>query len=459
VGRLTLHDMPVPVPDMTEIALASLPSAVDHPSHSSAFRLDPYWHGLWAWGSSAAWESRQLADRLAAAGVRDLNVRDARYDAETSRQRLTGHHGALASLGAVAMWRTLTSDQVSAFAGWVPPEVLDLDPGDATGPWSSMARWRDNPVALRLLWSAGMVERGTVNVKRNGLPYLYRTIRTNETDGFIRRLPFPTWLQVTAGQQWTEGPRHDRHNVLGAELALRIAEHCEVSTVMGESVCGHHLLDVSGRRTKASSDAADLVVVRDDGLRIVFETTAHRSGLERKISRWLDLLSETSFDESGTVVCFVEAAHPDGDMSGTTFNKLRRLLSAAIASRPEGVSRRLAERVAIVRWNWWFPSPLHVSPGFLTLEAHRPTGRGTDRWQPAHLLDVTDVEFRPPRPELHQAVIDNSAHLLGVPYWLRRDRHGFDIDRFMLEQAGLAGGPLDPAVRGLAAAPPLDGHR
>lgn len=445
--RHITHDALVDPPEGDPVELASLASAAPHWYHRATSRLDPFWHGMADWTHSASWESRELAGRLADAGLCHLSNRDARLDPEGARTRAAREPVALESLGAVAMWRTLTADQVAAFAGWVPPEL------DAGGP-SALGRWRDTPRWLRNLWAAGLVERGTINSKRPGLPYLYRPIRSPEVEHWVAQLPLADRLALTAGQPWTEGPRYaERHNLIAAEMGLRLAEFCEIGTVLGEAVGGHHLLDVTGQRDKTGSDAADLVIVRPDGLRVAVEMTMGRSGLERKVARTIDLLCETDFDESGTMVLFVEAASPYSTMQTTVWNRLRRVISEQVAARPDGPARRLAERIAVARWSWWFPGPGLVHPSFVSLACHRPTGTAAGRWRRADLLDVIDVGFSP-ADDGPLDVLANAACVAGVPHWLRTGTGTLDVTGFALEHIGLAGGPLDPRRSDPAAASP-----
>lgn len=431
------YDRPIEPPDLTGIPFARMTGAVAEPTHRSVNRADPYWAGLWADGSQVSWESRALAERREASGFKPITVRDSRVAPEVCAERVRDRsRPARDSLGALAMWRTATTDQLAAFGGWVNPH---RDPADGPAPI-----WSDNPSHLRLLWSSGMVERGRFIAEQPGLPIVWRGLRSKAVDELLAELPYAEWVRITAGQPWTAGPLHDRHNILGAELGLRIAEFCDVAAVLGESVAGHHLLDVTGRREKTTSGGGDMVVVRSDGLRIVVETTANNNpaNIRRKVDRWLDLLAETDFDESGTVVCFVDANNPDARSDNDVIGPLRREIDAAIATRPDAAARRLAERIAVARWRWWFPSVGTATAGFQTLEAFRPTGTGEGRWQSAHLLDVTDVVFAPPDPAVFDATIANSLLLAGVPYWLRaqsaHDHTAPDLAALVARRSGLA---------------------
>ena len=55
-------------------------------------------------------------------------------------------------------------------------------------------------------------------------------------------MSFAEWQALTAGVGWTRGPQHDRHNILSAELGLRVAEYLDVGAVLGESTSRLDLL-------------------------------------------------------------------------------------------------------------------------------------------------------------------------------------------------------------------------
>jgi hypothetical protein len=424
-------DLPVE-PDLTPVAFGDMSGAVTEVTHQSANRMDPYWHDLSSGRLTVSWESRATIEMAARDGLRPVAVRDLRNDPEVSARMIrNGAPDAIATLGAVAMWRTATTDQLSAFAGWVDPAR------QAGGPAPG---WAQNPSACRRLFSAGLVERGRFGGHQRGRPVVWRPINDRAAARFLTELAYADWVATTACQPWSVGPPGDRHNLLGTELGLRIAEFCDVATVLGES-CSTHELVVGSAASTPNPASGDLTVVREDGLRIAFELTALQNpkSIRRKVDRWLDTLLSTSFATSGAVVCFVDATDP-AERSGYSFSPLRRAIADAIATRPGAAHGRLAERVALARWRWWFPDLGAAAPGFATLLAYRPTGPAGARWEPAHLLDVTDVVFDPSDAAEVTAVIGNSRLLAGTPYWVRdrlNERLGvFDMDGFVARRAG-----------------------
>ena len=102
--------------------------------------------------------------------------------------------------------------------------------------------------------------------------------------------------------------------MLMAELALRVAQICDVGGVAGERVASVPVLAFDsvgmGRPSwcARSSSCADAVLVRRDGVRVAVELTASATpNLDAKTARWARTLASSPFDRSGLVVVFVEA--------------------------------------------------------------------------------------------------------------------------------------------------------
>ena len=448
-ARVVVEPTGEPVP------LSSWRSACPVAEWTADRRVDPYWQGLWpVGGSQASWLSAEVAWRREEAGLGRVRRADRRLTAERARADLLRgcgrwgnggrrggvtragqrgapashrHEGRLASLAAVGMWRTLSAQQVVAMTGFgLGPALTE---------------------SMSALWAAGLVERGELvsGMVGSKLPALFRACDSTAVDAFLADLPYREWVAVTGGQPWTLGPRHDRHNMLTTELGLRIAEYCEVSAVLGESMAGFHLLDPSGATPTSTTTAADAVVIRPDGLRVCLETTANAgSSFERKVDRWVEFLMSTDHDDLGAVVCFVESARPDDRNANDLFRTVRRTVERAVGARSGAVRRRLAQRMFVARWRWWFPAPSSATAGFRTLVAVCPDGSGRDnRWREAHMLDLTDVTFDP-SPALERLEVDFNT-LLGTPFWLRQGEP-VDLGPVIVSQAGLTELPV-PAAR------------
>src|SRR5699024_12495167 len=107
-------------------------------------------------------------------------------------------------------------------------------------------------------------------------------------------LTFAEHVAVTGGQGWDSAHRFDRHNVLTTELALRVAEFCDVATVLGEKQMGLPALLDAAEINPAQEDLGrklDAGLVRRDGLLIAIETTASvGESFRRKVTKWAQSL-------------------------------------------------------------------------------------------------------------------------------------------------------------------------
>jgi hypothetical protein len=400
-------------------------SVVPNRLHRSENRVDPFWAGLWGDSSQVSWESRRLAERRAKAGISRMTFRDKRDTPEIAVEAFKStDEDARKALGALMMWRTGTSDQLAAFGGW---DSKMYQPG---------GRRAEVPLPLRHLWSGHLAERGRFSINAAGVPMVWRMTRDRSIPSILSELPFTEWLKVTGGINPTAGPRHDRHNILSVELGLRIAEFCNPAAVFGEGMAAHHLLDVTGTHPVTTSGAGDLMMIRGDGLRIVFEitTSTRQTRARAKLDKWLEILSHAEYDESGTIIVFVDAGDPDARDS-EVMNPLTKGILDALNPRINARRLRLRERVAVVRWKDWFPELGGFSDDFLKMKAIRPTGEGDNLWEPVSLSDPSSVTFAPSDYEPFTSAIGNSSLLYGVPYWLRDVAPIFstppDLDRWM----------------------------
>lgn len=405
--------------------LSDLASACPIEDVDAAHRLDPYWDGLWDQDGAITWHEAQMArtrkDRNLGAIPKGLNMSQAaaleRFEAAPNiRERA-------ALLGAVHSWRTLTTDHAAAFVGSKPLR------SETNG-------------AVATAWAAGIIDLGRLALSMqtgNVGPAVLRPAKGDVFESLLKdRLTWPEWVAITGGQEWMPpGRGRDRHDLIATELGLRFAEYTEIGTVLGERFSTVDLLAGSGLgRTPIVGDtrAADLTVVREDGLRIAIEITKSVSThFGHKVERWAQLLAERPLDESGLCVVFLVA---DPDVRA----KVYQAIAAASKEFPGTVRNRVAERMGVATWREWFPAHGLVDPAFMALRVDRPTGRGAGLWEPCDMLDprpgllphgAYGRPFAPRKPEAMTAVLDNAAVLGQTPVWLRARRDPPELWRLL----------------------------
>lgn len=378
--------------------LASLPTR----NPSPAPRIDPYFDGLWDNTSTAAWWDAgtvtSMDQRSLAGGGSPWTRRMAGVDAATVLR--TGMRDRRKRvLAAANLWRTLTFQQLRALTG-------DLGQEDAYS------------TDVRALWSADLVDVGQVSsLSPLALPRLVRPSSSGDWKAVRPSLTFDDWVGVTGGQPWRWGSQHDRHNVLTAEVSLRVAEHTPIPLVLGEHLSSLRVQAPAGVQigTHQSTLAADATWVRPDGLRIMVETTVTTTNVDAKIQRWADMLASDAGRQM--VVLFLHAPHPSQPDARPRHDITQAIAKAANSS----VTHLMADvpaRMLYAHWREWFPKPGMASGEFLALEAQRPTLRNeTSRWETVSLLDP--FAFPDVRSPDATAVLDNAKVLFGLPHWMR----------------------------------------
>ena len=384
-------------------------------------------------GAEAAWYTPASAKLLEEAGIGRLPkaTKLAPEDALARFKRERGWRDRLALLGALFAWRTMTSEQAAAFVG-----KAGLARATGQDAVSAFAADLIELGAFRCLPGRRVADR----------PTLYRlsssAVFKEMLEGY---LTWPEWVSITGGLPWAPATTYDRHNVLATELGLRFAEYAEVGTVLGERFSSFDLLAGSGigREPLRHKRAADLTLVRPDGMRIAIELTAHYTpNLARKVAHWVRLLHERPFATSGLCVVFVVAPRPEllGDSKGHRARaKVYKAIAAATKEFPGTTRDRVAERIGVATWREWFPARGRVSDAFLAMRVDRATGLGAAAWEPCDMLDPTSRPFAPADTFDATAILANAAMLGQTPYWLRGRSHPPELWRLLLERAGVAG--------------------
>lgn len=389
---------------------AALPSAIPFSPVRTSERRDPLYDAIWSDGSQAAWIGRARALRRIAAGTGKLpaSFRTTPDDAWRRFESDSGWQTKLDVLGAIDTWRTATAEQLAAITGH--DEI-------ATGRHSIT-----NDLFAMDAVEVGLVSDALHRGPKSSRVHLFRPGRPSAAiDQIAERLTYPEWVSVTAGSGFEFTRQFDRHNLLATELGLRVAEFCRIGTVLGEKLSTVDALAFSGwgqePPTSDSQRAADLVVVREDGLRIAVEITASRGpSLTSKIDRWAQTLSRRRLSDNGLIVLFIVAGVPDSSMHTTAaiMKSVRHQITTSGRMYPGPHNDRTVDRMFVVAWDDWFPKRGSTTGDFVSLNVERNVG---PTWEPTSLLTLP---YSPSAGLDPQAVIHNSSGLRSVPYWLRK---------------------------------------
>ncbi|MGP9684005.1 hypothetical protein [Brachybacterium sp. AOP3-A1-3] len=402
--------------------LADLPSRIESDPFCAARRVDPYWEGMFATGSSDGWVSASQHRRAPASQMRwsGIPTRYVTGQEEALKEMRTNRHrpSILAALGAVSSWRTVTREQLACIAG-------------------SRVMGNTYPAALSAPFSAGLLAHGYVSAGMNRLAPASQRMSMwtvgDQIDAYAqyrKSLTFAEHIAITGGQDWNSEHRFDRHNVLTTELALRVAEFCDVATVLGEKqVSLASLLAASGLQAQQADlgRRADAGIVRRDGLVIALETTASvGEAFRRKMAKWVQILQRHPTYELPLVVLVVDVSTPSQATSAAAKNtanfEIQAAIREAVRDYPGTSLNRTASRLGMVSWADWFPGPHEVSSSFEELTASflaRGTDDGEEGWRPVRLLDENELHYREGSADAGETIAMNARILAGSPYWLR----------------------------------------
>jgi hypothetical protein len=191
-------------------------------------------------------------------------------------------------------------------------------------------------------------------------------------------------------------------------------------------------------------------IIREDGMRIVFELTATASAsFENKVRRWAELIAARPLETSGLTVVFIAAPHADRSRhtSADPRHAIYKKVAQVLKEFPGRGQDSPAARLGIVHWEEWFPDKHMMSEAFFNLEAdfaiNDPTG--PDRWVRRGML--MDYAFAPWHTFDATAVLENSQLLAATPHWLRKGDH-----------TALIGSPMDRAKVGVPHPAPAKPH-
>lgn len=350
-----------PQPGM-ELPVAKPQDPTDPLRPPARARTDLYWPPLmWAGGTELAWESRDVAEHLGT-----LRGRDATTSTADAAYAVLGDRVSVDLLAVLVEWGTATAEQLYAIAGH-PYEVAD--------PRS----WARQPLPLRRLWLAGLVERGTSLSPAAELPVTLRLRKGKELAALLRRLDAKQLAWVTGARPVAGPTRGDRHNLLATEVGLLLAEHClDLTAVTGPTSALLHALDFSGR-TPPGRAGADLALHFESGERIAIEITAsaNPAALKRKVRRWCDFLGDVDIEHIAVRVLWLDVADPERQTPAEVWSPLTRIVRDELGSRMPMQAARIAHRMHLARWRDWI-MPAGPTDGVAWMDAFRLIGDGWD---------------------------------------------------------------------------------
>lgn len=390
---------PTPDPFANTAPVAAFTSRCTNGGLSAVGREDPMYETPWCGGSAATWIRRTKADaehERSRTAYPPGTIRDK----VEARDVVADHAATSAALvGTLAVHATLSVEQVAAFVGIEAADLISSG-------------------VLQALWSMGALKFG--HVTNTWDRSWKRTLWTIDDKEVILTHVLPLLsraeeLAMTASQDIYVSQGHDRHAVLAAETALRVAEFAPVGTVLGE-----RLSDLKSLFGNHSTRRGDLTVVRADGLRIVLEVVAHdNQKFGEKVDFWAEQLASPRHGYGMTMVVFVVAADPRSGASRA--RGLTGRVSAAIvkARSKHSADWRGHDRMGMVSWHDWFPAAGVMSEAFSSLVVRFPESRLTH----ASVLDAEVVPCAHPGDPEYVAVIENASLLAQTPSWLRSPDH------------------------------------
>ena len=395
-----------------KIPFGSLRSRVEDTRLSASSRVDPYWDDLWSAGSQFHWSDVSALRAQERAGLAWLPHRMRLSDSEVEDVLRSFRYERLSALAVIDSWRTLTGELLAGFTGC----ARFLNPDDRV---------------LSALFHAGVLELGAYATPFGMSESARRRLglfRPAKGQAFERRIaPMLTDTELvfaTGGYPWMSSGTYDRHNMLNAELALRVGEWLpNVGTVLGEKHALYSLVSSSvvpgvvreHVESNIAQRRADSVIVRADGLRVAVELTANPSPvLAKKVAHWCGVLNSSPLGESGLMVVFVSASNRQ-KVSGDIDRKIRHIIAREASRFPVEVR----SRIGWVHWADWFPGRGFVSPEFMGLTVASPSGRGSDVWECVRVLDPEDFVFEPRDVAGARSVVRASTLVGSVPFMVR----------------------------------------
>jgi hypothetical protein len=319
-------------------------------------------------------------------------------------------------IAAAFMWRTLTQEQLASITGWE---------GLGTSSFH-------DPKSIIIPWSANILQHGHPSD-------FFRTLRlvrpaTTIPPRFLKSLTYRERLAIFGGQTAVMHGGMARHNILNAEVSLRVAERLGhlFPIILGEGSAFAKVLMPQAKNKPPSYSVGDAVWVRADGLRVIVETNSDRADpIIEKIKRWAAVLADDARGSRSLYLLFIITGSRKGDeWMQEMKEKIASNVFSTLALRYD--ARYLASRIGIVGWDEWFPAYGRIDEKtFAPLRVWQLNNN--HEWRAVSLADPYAIECGVDPTDAAKS-IGYAKHLYGVPHFLRDDPADLRSDLFALAQ-------------------------
>jgi len=392
-------------------------SIIKDPKERFKNRTDIYWAGLWGLPgeeASVRWISAEYAKvRIEQSVMKEyafmrwLTYEEAVDRIANSKQY---RHDILSMLGAVKMWRNISSDQL---ADMIERPSLSGDPDVVTTISKIPA----------ILWNANLIQVGRhSNMARYRNSWLYRSNLGDPDPNLLSRL---TFIDKIGAFGPTSGQVHGsivRHNLLNTELSLRVAEHHSDAfpIVLGEGMSTAKQL--MPKMLSANTSIGDSVWVRGDGLRVIVEVSNDYKSSIGKIQRWAEVIAQDGVGARSLALFIVVPGMRRGGRWRQDMGKIIRE-EAGTWLRANGYSvEYFASRIFIIGWEDWFPAEYELSQWWKSMTVRSLFHDG----QTVALTSPGSIPCGV-APDKADTAIKHAKLMYGVPLLQRRDA---DIEAF-----------------------------
>lgn len=392
------------------------------PADNYLRRTDPYWGNMWSVPGAEAgitWHDKKVVRELSARGLFKAKALELKWSEDEAYALLkvaNKRNLYMKVIAATFMWRTLTQEQIGDIVGW---EGL------------SSSKY-DLPHTILVPWSAGILQWGhpTDFCKT---PRLVRPAYTIP-QRFLGTLTYRERLSIFGGQTAVMHGRMAKHNILNAEVSLRVGERLGhlFPIILGEGSAFAKVLMPSAKNKQSSYSVGDAVWVRADGLRVIVETGDRTDPIVEKVKRWAAVISEDGRGPKSLYLLFViPDAYKSADWMNDTKDKISSSIFSTLALAGYD-ARYIASRVGIVKWSEWFPSYHEINNQ--TFAPMRVWQLDNQRqWREVSLSDPYAIECNV-NPDDAAKSIGYAKHLYGVPHFLRKDPIDLTPDLLSLAQ-------------------------